>query len=155
MSGLPELRGHEGRCDRVQTVLEASMNGLRSCLVLVLLVALGSQLTARRNSTSASAAPLILTGAIPLPNVQGRIDHFGLDPGNRASSLPVPNMSDYRVYQEFHGKSRIRAWPGSCGNPGRLHRSRFFRIFRVYAIAAGLPPAKRYLHPLSILWPRA
>jgi hypothetical protein len=28
-------------------------------------------------------APLVLTGAIPLPNVQGRIDHFGFDPKGR------------------------------------------------------------------------
>ena len=28
--------------------------------------------------------PLVLTGAIPLPDVKGRIDHFGFDPvGNR------------------------------------------------------------------------
>jgi DNA-binding beta-propeller fold protein YncE len=31
-------------------------------------------------STPPEAQPLVLTGAIPLPNVQGRIDHFGLDP---------------------------------------------------------------------------
>jgi DNA-binding beta-propeller fold protein YncE len=35
---------------------------------------------AQQVSPSASAAPLVLTGAIPLPNVKGRIDHFGLDP---------------------------------------------------------------------------
>jgi len=33
--------------------------------------------------SGANAAPLVLTGAISLPNVQGRIDHFSFDPSNR------------------------------------------------------------------------
>jgi hypothetical protein len=28
--------------------------------------------------------PLVLTGAIPLPNVQGHIDHFAFDPEGRS-----------------------------------------------------------------------
>jgi DNA-binding beta-propeller fold protein YncE len=49
-------------------------------LVLVLAVAFSIQVCAQKNSPPPSAAPLVLTGAIPLPNVKGRIDHFGLDP---------------------------------------------------------------------------
>jgi DNA-binding beta-propeller fold protein YncE len=45
--------------------------------VAVTFTALGA---AQSRSTSAGPQPLVLTGAIPLPNVQGRIDHFGLDP---------------------------------------------------------------------------
>ena len=48
-------------------------------LGLVLIVAFGRQLFAQKNSPPPSAAPLVLTGAIPLPNVKGRIDHFGFD----------------------------------------------------------------------------
>lgn len=58
------------------------MKEFRTCLILVLFVALGSQIVAQKNSTPKSAAPLVLTGAIPLANVQGRIDHFGFDPKN-------------------------------------------------------------------------
>jgi hypothetical protein len=40
-------------------------------------------LLAPRSRESQGAQPLVLTGAIPLPNVQGRIDHFGYDPKGR------------------------------------------------------------------------
>ena len=49
-------------------------------LGLVLVVAFSIQVCAQKNSPPPSAAPLVLTGAIPLPNVKGRIDHFALDP---------------------------------------------------------------------------
>jgi DNA-binding beta-propeller fold protein YncE len=48
--------------------------------VAILLAALAVQVCGQKNSAPPSAAPLVLTGAIPLPNVKGRIDHFGLDP---------------------------------------------------------------------------
>ncbi|HWX93246.1 MAG TPA: hypothetical protein VNY29_11500 [Terriglobales bacterium] len=38
---------------------------------------------AARGFAQPSTAPLVLTGAIPLPHVQGRIDHLGLDPKGR------------------------------------------------------------------------
>jgi DNA-binding beta-propeller fold protein YncE len=37
---------------------------------------------AQKNSPAPNAAPLVLTGAIPLPNVKGRIDHFAFDPAH-------------------------------------------------------------------------
>jgi DNA-binding beta-propeller fold protein YncE len=49
-------------------------------LGLVVIAAFAMQICAQKNSSPPSAAPLVLTGAIPLPNVKGRIDHFGLDP---------------------------------------------------------------------------
>jgi DNA-binding beta-propeller fold protein YncE len=49
-------------------------------LGLVLIAAFSIQLSAQKNSPPPSAAPLVFTGAIPLPNVKGRIDHFGFDP---------------------------------------------------------------------------
>jgi hypothetical protein len=49
-------------------------------LVLVLIAAFVIPVCAQQVSSSPSAAPLVLTGAIPLPNVKGRIDHFGFDP---------------------------------------------------------------------------
>ena len=48
-------------------------------LVLVLIAAFAIQMCAQKNSPPPSAVPLVLTGAIPLPNVKGRIDHFGFD----------------------------------------------------------------------------
>jgi DNA-binding beta-propeller fold protein YncE len=49
-------------------------------LGLFLVLAFSIQACAQKNSHSPSAAPLVLTGAIPLPNVKGRIDHFAFDP---------------------------------------------------------------------------
>jgi DNA-binding beta-propeller fold protein YncE len=39
-------------------------------------------------------APLVLTGAIPLPNVQGRIDHFSFDPKNRLFVSALGNNTE-------------------------------------------------------------
>ena len=49
-------------------------------LIFVLVAAFTRQSCAQANSAPPGAAPLVLTGAIPLPNVKGRIDHFGFDP---------------------------------------------------------------------------
>jgi DNA-binding beta-propeller fold protein YncE len=63
--------------------------------VLVLIGAFAIQVCAQQVSPSPSAAPLVLTGAIPLPNVKGRIDHFGLDPAhNRLFVSALGNSSE-------------------------------------------------------------
>ena len=51
-------------------------------LVLVLIATFTIQVCAQKHSPPPSEAPLVLTGAIPLPSVKGRIDHFGLDPAH-------------------------------------------------------------------------
>ncbi|HLX84007.1 MAG TPA: YncE family protein [Terriglobales bacterium] len=51
-------------------------------VVSVLIAVFTVQSFAQKNSPPPSTAPLVLTGAIPLPNVKGRIDHFGLDPAH-------------------------------------------------------------------------
>ena len=48
-------------------------------LVLLLIAAFTIQVCVQRHSPPPNASPLVLTGAIPLPNLKGRIDHFGLD----------------------------------------------------------------------------
>jgi DNA-binding beta-propeller fold protein YncE len=62
--------------------------------MLVLLVTVAADLPAQKNSTPETAAPLVLTGAIPLPNVQGRIDHFGFDPTNRLFVSALGNNTE-------------------------------------------------------------
>jgi len=49
-------------------------------LVLALIAAFTPHLCGQKDSAPADTVPLILTGAVPLPNVKGRIDHFGFDP---------------------------------------------------------------------------
>lgn len=70
------------------------MKNCRTCLTLILLVASGSHVSAQRHSTPESAAPLVLTDAIPLSNVQGRIDHFGFDPKNRLFVSALGNNTE-------------------------------------------------------------
>lgn len=47
-----------------------------------------------QNRSTAPAAPLVLTGAIPLPNVQGRVDHFGFDPKGRLFVSALGNNTE-------------------------------------------------------------
>ena len=49
-------------------------------LALVIAVESTTPVVAQSSSTPPGSQPLVLTGAIPLPSVQGRIDHFGRDP---------------------------------------------------------------------------
>jgi DNA-binding beta-propeller fold protein YncE len=55
----------------------------RCSIFLVLAFAVFSTVYAQKESGLQSVAPLVLTGAITLPNVQGRIDHLGFDPKGR------------------------------------------------------------------------
>ncbi len=62
---------------------------------------------------SNSSKPLVLTGAIPLPNVQGRIDHFGFDPKGRIflsalgnNTVEVVDTSAGRVTHTISGIPR-------------------------------------------------
>jgi DNA-binding beta-propeller fold protein YncE len=48
--------------------------------VLSLIVAFSQHGTGQRDSVHESTVPLALTGAVPLSNVRGRIDHFSIDP---------------------------------------------------------------------------
>lgn len=60
-----------------------------------------------------TSKPLVLTGAIPLPNVQGRIDHFGFDPKGRIFLSALGNDTEEvidtgaaRVTHTIHGIPR-------------------------------------------------
>jgi DNA-binding beta-propeller fold protein YncE len=70
------------------------MKLFRHCQMLFLGAALAGQLAAQESSTSANVAPLVLTGVIPLPSVQGRIDHFGFDAENRIFLSALGNDSE-------------------------------------------------------------
>ena len=65
-----------------------------NCLRLALIVALATHVYAQKDSTPVMTRPLVLTGAIPLPNVQGRIDHFGFDPNNRLFVSALGNNTE-------------------------------------------------------------
>ncbi|MGB8063671.1 MAG: YncE family protein [Candidatus Sulfotelmatobacter sp.] len=63
-------------------------------LALVAIAVLTAQLSAQSASKAAQPAPLVLTGAIPLENVRGRIDHFGFDPKNRLFVSALGNNTE-------------------------------------------------------------
>jgi DNA-binding beta-propeller fold protein YncE len=93
-----------------------------SGLVLMLLGAFLAQLCAQKKSTSANPAPLVLTGAIPLPNVKGRIDHFGFDSaGNRLFVSALGNNTveiiDIGAQLVIHSISGVPAPQGVVYSP--------------------------------------
>lgn len=69
---------------------------------VLLAIALGN-LSAQEKAGVEKIPPLVLTGSIPLPNVQGRIDHMSID--LRGEALPLGIGKQLR---------------GSCG-PGGGH----------------------------------
>jgi len=65
-----------------------------SRLALAVLLALPAHGFAQLPSTRIDAQPLVLTGAIPLPNVQGRVDHLGVDSRGRLFVSAFGNNSE-------------------------------------------------------------
>jgi DNA-binding beta-propeller fold protein YncE len=63
-------------------------------LALAVFLASTALVVAQSGSTPLGAQPLVLTGAIPLPNVQGRIDHLGLDPRGRLFVSALGNNTE-------------------------------------------------------------
>jgi hypothetical protein len=70
------------------------MRNFSICLRLAMIVAFATHVSAQKSSTPTGARPLVVTGAIPLPNVQGRIDHFGFDPTNRLFVSALGNNTE-------------------------------------------------------------
>ena len=86
------------------------MQKMRRILTLIAIAAFTAQVPAQNDSKTTNSAPLVLTGAIPLENVRGRIDHFGFDPKNRlfVSALgnnteDVIDLSAQRVVRTISG----------------------------------------------------
>lgn len=52
------------------------------------------EVAAQRKPNATDSAPLVLTGAIPLDGVHGRIDHFGFDPNNRLFVSALGNNTE-------------------------------------------------------------
>jgi DNA-binding beta-propeller fold protein YncE len=69
----------------------------------------------------ANPPPLVLTGAIPLPNVHGRIDHFGFDPNNRLFVSALGNNTeeviDLSAHKVVHTMTGIPAPQGVVYSP--------------------------------------
>jgi|SRR5579863_884770 len=97
------------------------MRNLGIVLTLILVVTFVTRVPAQKSSTSATAAPLVLTGAIPLENVHGRIDHFGFDPRSRLFVSALGNNTeeviDLSAQRVVHTISGVPAPQGVVYSP--------------------------------------
>lgn len=63
-------------------------------LALAVIMILPASLPAQKNAETAQPAPLVLTRAIPLEKVRGRIDHFGFDQQNKLFVSALGNNTE-------------------------------------------------------------
>ena len=70
------------------------MKKLSMLALLLLLNSVAVAARAQTVSSSPGSKPLVMTGAIPLPNVQGRIDHFANDTKGRLFISALGNNSE-------------------------------------------------------------
>jgi hypothetical protein len=71
-------------------------------LVLALVAAFALQVGAQKSAPPPRPAPLVLTGAIPLPKVKGRIDHRGFDPAHNQLFLSALGNTRKRLSEPMH-----------------------------------------------------
>ena len=64
------------------------------CAVLLAAMSGRADLYAQQRTVAEKTSPLVLTGSIPLPNVQGRIDHMSIDPKGRLFVSALGNNSE-------------------------------------------------------------
>ena len=62
--------------------------------VLLAAMCYSASLCAQEKAIAEKMAPMVLTGSIPLPNVQGRIDHMSLDPKGRLFISALGNNTE-------------------------------------------------------------
>jgi DNA-binding beta-propeller fold protein YncE len=70
------------------------MQKARSTLLLPVVIILCMASLIAQQHASPTPSPMVLTGVIPLPNVQGRIDHLSLDPKGRLFISALGNNSE-------------------------------------------------------------
>ncbi len=68
--------------------------GKRNAIVVVLLLFTSIIAAGQKSPNPTNPAPLVLTGAIPLPNVAGRIDHFAFGPENQLFVSALGNNTE-------------------------------------------------------------
>ncbi len=74
-----------------------------------------------------SERPLTLTGSVPLPNVQGRIDHFGFDPKGRLFISALGNNTEEVV--DLVAQRRIHVIAGIPSPQGVVYSPETNKIF--------------------------
>jgi DNA-binding beta-propeller fold protein YncE len=78
----------------VQLALMCAVQLALMCAVLLAAMSGRADLYAQQRAVAEKTSPLVLTGSIPLPNVQGRIDHMSIDPKGRLFVSALGNNSE-------------------------------------------------------------
>jgi DNA-binding beta-propeller fold protein YncE len=108
--------------------------GHASWLGLVLVLAVAGAMTAAvtrsigARDPEGGAAPLVQVGAIPLPGVEGRIDHFGVDLKNKRLFMSALGNNTVEVL-DLGSNKRIRSIPGLHEPQGVFFVPEFNRVF--------------------------
>lgn len=96
---------------------------LATAIVIIGSVALAAQ----SQPIATKSSPLVLTGAIPLPGVQGRIDHLAIDPKGRLFISALGNNSVEVL--DLAGGIRARSIAGIPKPQGVAYAPEFKKIF--------------------------
>jgi DNA-binding beta-propeller fold protein YncE len=107
---------------------------------VLLAIALGN-LGAQEKASVEKTSPLVLTGSIPLPNVQGRIDHMSIDPKGRLFISALGNNSEEVV--DLAAGTRTRSIGGIPRPQGVVYCADVNKLF------VGSDEGKLYIYDAS------
>jgi len=94
---------------------------------LILVLALTTSVCAQASARSESTQPLVLTGAIPLPGVQGRIDHLSTDQKGRLFVSALGNNTEEVV--DLSSGARVHSISGVPRPQGVVYVSELNKLF--------------------------
>jgi DNA-binding beta-propeller fold protein YncE len=100
-------------------------------------------LYAQEKAAAEKTSPLVLTGSIPLPNVQGRIDHMSLDPKGRLFVSALGNNTEEVV--DLAAGTRSRSIGGIPRPQGVVYCAEVNKLF------VGSDEGKLYIYDASTL----
>ena len=98
-----------------------------SSLALILVLALTTRVCAQTRPPSDSTQPLVLTGTIPLPGVQGRIDHLSTDQKGRLFVSALGNNTEEVV--DLSSGSRVHSISGVPRPQGVVYAPELNKLF--------------------------
>ena len=94
---------------------------------LILVLALTASVCAQTSARSESTRPLVLTGTIPLPGVQGRIDHLSTDQKGRLFISALGNNTEEVV--DLSSGARVHSISGVPRPQGVVYASELNKLF--------------------------
>jgi hypothetical protein len=113
------------------------------CLTLTLVVSSAVILRAQQVTPAEATRPLVLTGAIPLPSVQGRIDHLSTDQKGRLFVSDLGNNTDEVV--DLSAGTRVHSIGGVPSPQGVVYAQELNQLF------VGSDEGELYIHNGSSL----